>query len=74
MVSAVRWVTSNRTIWKCLLPMQNGALSSVFSSRGLPLQGRAGFDLQRQDNSMLPPFCGHPLRTHQTYPSTRYFA
>ncbi|XP_059101661.1 large ribosomal subunit protein mL42 isoform X2 [Peromyscus eremicus] len=29
MASAVKWVTSNRTIWKHLFPMQNGALSSV---------------------------------------------
>uniref|UniRef100_A0A8C8U2E8 Large ribosomal subunit protein mL42 n=1 Tax=Peromyscus maniculatus bairdii TaxID=230844 RepID=A0A8C8U2E8_PERMB len=29
MASAVQWVTSNRTIWKHLFPVQNGALSSV---------------------------------------------
>ncbi|XP_076410771.1 large ribosomal subunit protein mL42 [Peromyscus maniculatus bairdii] len=29
MASAVRWVTSNRTVWKHLFPMRNGALSSV---------------------------------------------
>ncbi|XP_036034420.1 28S ribosomal protein L42, mitochondrial-like [Onychomys torridus] len=29
MKSAVKWMTSNRTIWKHLFPIQNGASSSV---------------------------------------------
>ncbi|XP_036016108.1 39S ribosomal protein L42, mitochondrial-like [Mus musculus] len=29
MAVAVKWVISNRTIWKHLLPIQNGALSSA---------------------------------------------
>ncbi|XP_036026110.1 39S ribosomal protein L42, mitochondrial [Onychomys torridus] len=29
MASAVKWVTSNRTIWKHLFPIQSGALSRV---------------------------------------------
>uniref|UniRef100_A0A8C2LG59 Large ribosomal subunit protein mL42 n=1 Tax=Cricetulus griseus TaxID=10029 RepID=A0A8C2LG59_CRIGR len=28
MATAVKWVTSNRSIWKHLFPIQNGALSS----------------------------------------------
>ncbi|XP_003506407.1 39S ribosomal protein L42, mitochondrial isoform X1 [Cricetulus griseus] len=29
MATVVKWVTSNRTIWKRLFPIQNGALSSA---------------------------------------------
>lgn len=29
MAAAVKWVTSSRTVWKHLFPIQNGALSSV---------------------------------------------
>ncbi|XP_027268109.1 39S ribosomal protein L42, mitochondrial [Cricetulus griseus] len=29
MATAVKWVTSNRTIWKRLFPIQNGTLSSA---------------------------------------------
>ncbi|CAO2585656.1 28S ribosomal protein L42, mitochondrial [Lemmus lemmus] len=29
MAAVVKWVTSSRTIWKHLFPIQNGALSSV---------------------------------------------
>uniref|UniRef100_A0A8C6HVI0 Uncharacterized protein n=1 Tax=Mus spicilegus TaxID=10103 RepID=A0A8C6HVI0_MUSSI len=30
MAAAVKWVISNRTIWKYLFPFQNGNLSTVY--------------------------------------------
>uniref|UniRef100_A0A8C6HCM4 Large ribosomal subunit protein mL42 n=1 Tax=Mus spicilegus TaxID=10103 RepID=A0A8C6HCM4_MUSSI len=78
MAAAVKLVISHRTIWKHLLPIQNGALSSdchesTYSS--LPDDYNCKVDLALTADSRTI-VCYHPSvdipYEHQTHPSTRY--